>query len=312
LELGFNQAGVRLETIVLPAVKLDSDQALQIALANRLDIMNQRAEVVDQWRLIALNADRLEADLDVQLDGSIGTLDRNIVNFRDQTGSFSASVRFDSPISRLGERNIYRQSLIDYQRVRRSYIAFEDSVNQGLRNTLRGVKLFEEEIELRRQAMRIAIRQMDFNQARLKEPPRVGAGAGAAGDPVRDLLGAFSDFLNTQNGVMNTYLSYQATRMLLYRDLGIVRFDESGMWVDEPLEEALRRAQCVDVSIPPAYPVLGSSQTPAPQSPTISGIEELDGSPILLTGGSEPWKSTHSSTPKSVILGAPVVPAFRD
>jgi outer membrane protein TolC len=270
LELGFNQAGVRLEAIVLPPVKLDSDQALQIARANRLDIMNQRAEVVDQWRLIALNADRLQADLNVELNGSIGTLDRNIVRFRDQTGSFSASVRFDTPITRLGERNLYRQSLIDYQRVRRGYIQFEDQVHQSLRNTLRGVKLFEEEIELRRQAMRIAIRQMDFNQARLKEPPRVGAAGAAAGDPVRDLLGAFSDFLETQNGVMNTYLTYQASRMILYRDLGIVRFDDGGRWIDEPLEAALRRAQSQDDCLPPAYPVLASRNADLCTIPDVS------------------------------------------
>jgi hypothetical protein len=310
LELGFNQAGVRLEAIVLPPVKLDSEQAFRIAMANRLDIMNQRAEVVDQWRLIALNADRLEADLDVTLEGSIGTLDRNIVKFRDQTGSFSASVRFDSPISRLGERNIYRQSLIDYQRVRRSFIAFEDSVNQGLRNTLRGIKLFEEEIELRRQAMRIAIRQMDFNQARLKEPPRVGAAAGAQGDPVRDLLGAFSDFLNTQNGVMNTYLSYQASRMLLYRDLGIVRFDENGIWVDEPLEAALRRSEGVDVSIPPAFPLLAS------QAAVLCGIQDLAESerdtPVTLAAGSEPWRKAAPVRTASATLDPELMPAGRD
>jgi hypothetical protein len=286
LELNFNQAGVRLEAIVLPSVRLENTEAMQIARAHRLDMMNQRAEVVDQWRLIALNADRLEADLDVELNGSIGTLDRNIVKFRNQTGAFSATVRFDTPITRLGERNIYRQSLIDYQRVRRTYILFEDSVNQSLRNTLRGVKLFEEEIELRRQAMRIAIRQMDFNQARLKEPPRVGAAAGAAGDPVRDLLGSFDDFLETQNGVMNTYLSYQASRMVLYRDLGIIRFDDKGRWIDEPLDVALQRAQGTDVAIPPACPSLSL------QSAFITGIQELltleqpSPSSVMLTGAS--------------------------
>jgi outer membrane protein TolC len=255
LELGFNQAGALLEAIILPAIRLDSEEAFQIARANRLDIMNQRAEVVDQWRFIEFLADRLEADLNVELNGSIGTLDRNIVKFRDQTGSFSASVRFDTPITRLGERNVYRQSLIDYQRVRRGYIQFEDGVKMRLRGTLRSVTIFEKEIELRRRAMRIAIQQMDFNQARLKEPPRVGAAGAAGGDPVRDLLQAFSDFLETQNGVLNTYLSYQALRMSLYLDLGIIRFDENGMWIDEPIEAALQRlSEQGEPYFPPACP----------------------------------------------------------
>lgn len=304
LELNFNQAGVRLEAIVLPSVQLDSEKAFQIARVNRLDLMNQRAEVVDQWRLITFNANRLESDLNVELDGSIGTLDRNIVKFRDQRGSFSASVRFDSPISRLGERNQYRQSLIDYQRVRRSYILFEDSVNQGLRATLRRVNLFQEEIELRRMAMRIAIRQMDFNQARLKEPPRVGAAGGAQGDPVRDLLGSFDDFLQTQNGVMNTYLSYQQLRMVLYRDLGIIRFDDQGMWIDEPLEAAIERSQGMDVTVPPVCPLLVTT------TPTLGKIQDIrdDNPEIVLTEGIDQPSRQSAPGRKSVALGSELVP----
>jgi len=302
LELGFNQAGVRLEAIVLPPIKLDSEQAFQIALANRLDIMNQRADVVDQWRLIEFQADRLEADLNVQLNGSIGTLDRNIVKFRDQAGAFSASVSFDTPITRLNERNLYREALISYQRARRNYIQYEDSVKQGLRSSLRTVRLFEQEIELRREAMRIATRQMDFNQARLKEPPRVGAAAGAGGDAVRDLLGAFSDFLATQDGVMNTYLTYQALRMTLYRDLGIVRFDDNGMWIDEPLDAALRRLEEEgEPFVPPPVPGLARAVLESEDGP----VEEEEKRPaptvilspaILTNPEDEPVRQTEASS----------------
>jgi outer membrane protein TolC len=258
-ELVFVQAGVRLESVVLPPVEISPDDAFRIALANRLDIMNQRAEVVDQWRLIAFNADRLESDLDVMVTGDIGTLDRNIVNFRDQTGSFTFGLRFDSPITRLDERNIYRQSLIDYQRVRRDYIQTEDSLKRTLRQTLSAVQLFATEIEQRRKAMRIALRTMDLTQERLQEPPRAGA-AGQAGlgqNVVRDLLQAFSDILTTQNDIMNTYLNYQQFRMVLYRDLGIIQFDENGMWIDEPLEQALKRASAVaETELPPLKPAM--------------------------------------------------------
>jgi hypothetical protein len=69
---------------------------------------------------------------------------------------------------------------------------------------------------------------------------------------------------------MNTYLSYQATRMILYRDLGIVHFDERGMWVDEPLEAALKRVQGIDNCLPPAYPALAS------RNADLCSIEELE------------------------------------
>jgi hypothetical protein len=213
----------------------------------------------------------LESDLDITVTGDIATLDRNIVHFRDQTGSFTFGLRFDTPITRLDERNIYRQSLIDYQRVRRDYIQFEDTVKRSLRQTLLAVKLFETEIELRRKAMRIALRTMDLTQERLQEPPRAGAapGAGLGQNVVRDLLQAFSDLLSTQNSVMNTYLNFQQLRMVLYRDLGIIQFDENGMWIDEPLDEALKRAAAVAdtelPTVPMADEVVGPSEAPVPR-----------------------------------------------
>ena len=39
---------------------------------------------------------------------------------------------------------------------------------------------------------------------------------------------------------MSVWLNHLAERMRLYRDLGIMRLDDQGLWVDEPLDEALR------------------------------------------------------------------------
>ncbi len=254
-ELALLQAGVRLEAVDIEPVELDPERALQIALANRLDLRNQRAAVVDQWRLIAFNADQLESDLDLVMSGDLGTLDRNIVKFRDQTGTLSVSIQFDAPLTRLGERNIYRQSLIDYQRRRRDYIRLIDREYASLRNLLRQLRQFREELELRRDAMRMAIRTVDQTQQRLREPPRVDAPAAALGPTaVRDLLGALSDLLATQNAVLATYLNYQALRMMLYRDLGVIKFDERGLWIDEPLDRALAGVPEEDPSVPPACP----------------------------------------------------------
>ena len=242
LDMPLVQAAARLETLVLEPVELEAERAFRIALANRLDIMNQRAEVVDQWRLIAFNADDLESDLDIEFGGEINTVDRNIAKFRGKAGQLTAALRFDAPLTRLGERNEYRQALIDYQRVRRDYIGFLDAVHASLRDLLRRLDQFEQEMELRRRAMRIAIRTMDLTQEQLRQPPRVTEGQPTTGlgpTAVRDLLAAFSDLLNTQNDVMGTYLNYEALRMQLYIDLGIAKFDERGHWIDEPLEDAL-------------------------------------------------------------------------
>jgi hypothetical protein len=254
LELSLVHAGARLEAVVLQPIKLESEDAFRIALANRLDIMNQRAEVVDQWRLITFNANDLESDLDLVFSGELGTLDRNVVKFRNQTGALSVGLQFDAPLTRLGERNQYRQALIDYQRVRRDYIQFQDSVHQNLRDLLRRLAQFEQEMELRRTAMRIAIRTVDNTQEQLRQPPRVGAegqaSSGLGPTAVRDLLAALADLLQTQNDVMGTFLNYELLRMQLYQNLGVIRFDEMGLWINEPLEEALLHVPMADPCVP--------------------------------------------------------------
>ena len=88
-------------------------------------------------------------------------------------------MQFDAPLTRLAERNIYRQSLIEYQQARRNYYQFRDRVSQGLRSTLRQVRLNEINFELRRAAVLVAISQVDLTQLRLSEPPQP-CGAGAA------------------------------------------------------------------------------------------------------------------------------------
>ncbi len=66
-----------------------------------------------------------------------GTTGDNPVKFRAPTGHLQASLQFDAPLTRLLERNNFRQAIIDYQRDRRQLIQFEDSVDLTLRGLLR-------------------------------------------------------------------------------------------------------------------------------------------------------------------------------
>jgi len=92
--------------------------AFGVAQQNRLDLMNARASVVDAWRLIQVRADALKAGLDVVFDGQLDTLGDNPFRFRSPTGQLRAGLRWDTPITRLTERNVYRQELIFFQRAR--------------------------------------------------------------------------------------------------------------------------------------------------------------------------------------------------
>jgi hypothetical protein len=267
-EASLVQVRARVEAVTLSPVVLESDLALEIARANRFDWMNNRAALVDTWRLIAFNARSLMSSVNLLFDGSIGTRGDNPVKFRSTTGTLRAGLEFDAPFTRLLERNNYRSVLIDYQRDRRQLIQFEDSVNQTLRQSLRTLKLLELNLEIQRRAVIIATRRVDQTREVLSRPPDpVAPGAVAAGlgpTAALNLLTALNDLQSTQNNFMSVWLNHYGQRMLLMRELGLMELDERGIWIDRPLEDLLPG---VDLSQPEPLP---------PEVPQ-AWIDELNG-----------------------------------
>ncbi|MCA9264101.1 MAG: hypothetical protein KDA60_09650 [Planctomycetales bacterium] len=252
------QARARLESVVVKPIQIDETMALAVARQNRLDYMNNRAALVDSWRLIAFNADQLQSVLNVQLSGNLGSVGTHVVDF--STGALQGRVEFDAPLTRLLERNNYRQSLVDYQRSRRQLIQFDDSINQSMRSQLRNLEQLRTNLEIQRRAVIISIRRADFTRAELNRPlptPEPGAAANTFGPTaVQNLLSALSDLSNAQNNFMSVWLNYYAGRMQLVRDLGLMQLDEQGRWVDIPLDELLGTVEsCEPAALPPSIPL---------------------------------------------------------
>ncbi|MEL7267904.1 MAG: TolC family protein, partial [Planctomycetota bacterium] len=132
-------AQARLELIDVPEVDLEPELAYQIALTNRLDLMNGRAALVDRWRAIQVASDALQSQLTITANGDVRTAGNNPVDFRAATSRMRLGIEFDAPLARLLERNGYREALIEYQRSRRSLIQSRDGLHRGLRALLRNL-----------------------------------------------------------------------------------------------------------------------------------------------------------------------------
>jgi hypothetical protein len=238
------QARARLEAVTIETIELGPRDAFEIALASRLDFMNARAALVDSWRLIQFNADALQSVLNVTASGEIRTARNNAVSFRAPTGNLRLGLEFDAPLTRLLERNDYRESLINYQRNRRAFIQSRDSLHLGLRALLRDIEQLRKNLEIQRRAVVIAIRQVDLTRARLYAPvppPPPGQRAAQFGrTTARDTREAQASLLNTRNNFLSVWLNYYAAKMRLARELGIMTLDEDGRWIDRPLPGSSR------------------------------------------------------------------------
>jgi hypothetical protein len=266
-ELSLVQARVKLDSVTLSEVALDPREAFTIARDERPDLRNARAALVDSWRLVEFNANALQAGLDLVFNGDLGTARNNPVSFRGQTGRLQVGVQFDAPLTRIEERNLYRQSLIEYQQARRSYMLSEDAIYRGLRLTLRTIELNKLNFELRRGAVFIAIDQVDLTRLRLTQPPRPGETSLLGNTTARDLVDSLAQLLNVQNQFLSVWVNFELQRLNLDFDLGTMQLDSRGIWIDPGAitgeKYRNRRFRCVDLDAMPrnAPPQNGTPET---------------------------------------------------
>ena len=230
LALQVLQARARTESVILPEVDLGERDAVEIARANRVDWFNAKAGLVDSWRSIEFVADDLESYLDLVFSGDIRNTTDNPLSLSDSTGRLRAGFQWDSPLTRIQERNSYRQALIDYQQARRSYYQFEDGIWASLRGQLRSIEQNRLNFELQRYAVRIAASQIILNEdiRQVRESLNQASGPTAA----RDSVSALTDLLSAQNTFQGVWIFYESLRRSLDQDLGTMRLDERGMWID--------------------------------------------------------------------------------
>ncbi|MCS7238042.1 MAG: hypothetical protein NZ899_07215 [Thermoguttaceae bacterium] len=233
MSLSLLQARVRLEIPVLTPIELDSEEAFRIARENRLDWMNMRAALVDQWRQVEIAANRLKSDLSLVFDGNVTTTSDTVGSVHNTMGTARVGVQFDAPLTRRTERNQYRQALIQYQRARREYYLFEDRVRQILRENLRAIELAQVQFELQRAGVLTAIGRVEQQRLELMRPPRPGQEEFTLGaTTARDLVTALDALLRAQNEFLDGWVRYEVQRMVLDYNLGTMQLDEQGMWID--------------------------------------------------------------------------------
>ena len=232
MELSLVQAEARSESVVLTPVTIKAKEAFDIALRLRPDYKNRRADLVDKWRLVQYNADDLESTLDVRFDGDIRNVDDNPVKLDDVTGSLRVGLEWDAPITKLRERNKYRQALIEYQQARREYYGFEDGLLQRMRMRERGVLTSMLTFELVRKNYKSAIRRVQSASFELQKPPEPMGQSTLGPTTAQNLLSSYNSLQQMQNRLLGQWVTYEVQRSMTDLLLGTMKLDEDYNWVD--------------------------------------------------------------------------------
>jgi outer membrane protein TolC len=220
------QTQVRVYLIKLNTVQYEENEAIRYALDNRLDLMNQRAQVVDAWRQITVTASALKAGLDLMVNGNINTppLWGNPVDFRASASTYTVGVQFDGPLNREAARNAYRTAQINYQQARRSFMLLEDTIARQIRLDLRNLRTNQLSFEIARQTLISAARQVEAAREELVTNPNP--------DPTstQNILNALDNVLSSKNALINSWVSYETGRYQLLLDLEALQLDDRGFY----------------------------------------------------------------------------------
>ncbi len=218
------QTRVKAYHVELQRVELTPEAAINIALENRLDLLNQRARVVDEWRQIQVAANRLKGFLDITVNGDIATDpdSDNPFDFSSSASGYRAGLRFDGPLNRQAERNVYRAQLIQYQQSRRRYMLAEDQIVREVRRDLRDLETNRVNFEIARQSLITAARQVEEARDQLLLP-----GPASDSSHTQDTLNALSSMLQAKNALISIWVDYETTRVQLLLDLEALQPDPS-------------------------------------------------------------------------------------
>jgi outer membrane protein TolC len=226
-------------TNLLTATEEDSfDVTSRETVANRLDLMNARAQLTDSWRQIAVFANSLLGTVNVHYHlGSASPLGQSRpFALGGSRYDHELILDYSLPLVRMQERNNYRASLIAFQRQRRATMEAEDLAIQTVRGEVRQLRVLLENYRIQQRQVELAYLTVENSLDTLRAPPAAGSQASTAATAAaltNQLLNAQSRVPTAQNNLLTVWINYLNTRLQLYRDLELMPIDSRGVWTDD-------------------------------------------------------------------------------
>jgi hypothetical protein len=252
--------------------------AERVAFEHRLDLMNARAALYDSWRQLRVTANALKGVFTLTLTNQFLTppATNNPFAFVDQAKQFSLVLNSELPLVRVAERNNFRSALITYQRQRRGLQQLEDQTKYQVRFDIRQMHLNYLTYEIQRRNFVLTIRQKDQAFEQIIAPPQQAAAGGGgtaqaaqAATQTSNLINFQQSLINIENQLVSSWLQFETFRLQLYRDLGILPYDEWEAFHELFPPDYNRPGSGVAPIAPPERAAGGAAGAPAAVEPEV-------------------------------------------
>ena len=216
-----------LETIGISQPEYSVEEAIEMALAQRLDLANVRDSLIDAERRLILAADGLGPQAELVVSADVRSYDsgslpdtENVMRLRFHEGTYSMGIIADWPLNQTSQRNNYRRSLISVQQQQRDYDEQIDRIKLQVRDSYRNLVQTAETYRIQKIGMDLARKRLEAENINLQY---------GRGD-VRRLLDSEAALVQAQDDVVSALVDHMIAKLSFFRDIGILRVKPDGMW----------------------------------------------------------------------------------
>ncbi len=210
---------LREKGIIHPQVS--AEDAIQVAVASRLDYQNQLAESEDVARKVKVAENGLKPKIDLVAGARMQSLDKNQFQQLDSRRmTMNAGLDIDPILDRKSARNAYRSTLIAYEAALRQRSLAEDQLKLQLRDSWRN-------LDQARLSYDVAVESVRLSQRRVEEQNLL-AELGQA--TAQDQVDAQNDLITSQNNLTAALVGHTIARLGFWRDMGLLYITDDGRW----------------------------------------------------------------------------------
>ncbi len=206
----------------LPPIDISVDEAMVTALVQRLDLMNQRVTLADDWRDVKIAADELRSNLSLTASQSLRTDHNRPFDFSTDNATTRLGLSWDLPLNRKRERNSYRRTLINYNVGLRGLMQFEDGVKRNIRSEIRNLAQARVQYPIFVASAALAEEQVLSTRLQLL--------LGMQGVRASDLLDAYNQSRIALGAMVDSRIGYILERARFALELEVMMLDDTGFW----------------------------------------------------------------------------------
>jgi len=218
VQLDYNELAV-LRSVEMAMPGVSETEAIETALAYRLDLANTFDIVKDAERKVFVALDNLKPDLRFVAAAELkGTTDP--LTLAGPKDTSSVGLQFDPNLDKVSQENAYRLALIILDQNQRAYEEKVDKVILDVREAYRNLAEAAQRYKVQSEQLTLAKQRFD-NTMLLLQYARANT---------RDVLDSQKDLHRAQDAATGALVNYAVATLGFYRDVEVLQIRPDGMW----------------------------------------------------------------------------------